>query len=87
MHLDNQTYSVHKMITLDNTDSKLPQELVCKKHLRQLDCFCRTCKLKLCSVCANDDHQNEMFSDLVHEVVFFNTSVRIYYYLKKNILS
>jgi len=85
MHLENQTYSLHKMITLDNTDSKLPQKLICNKHLRQFDCFCRTCRLKLCSVCANNDHQNEMFSDFVHEVVSFNAYVSIYYYLKKKL--
>lgn len=77
MHFENKIYSQHKMITLDNTVSKLPQEFICHEHFRQLDCVCCTCRLKLCSVCANVHDQNEMFSDIVHEVVSLDKYVSI----------
>lgn len=60
---------------LDKKDSKLSEELICLKHLKPLDYICCTCRMKLCEVCRETDHQNEMFSG--HELVSFNTYVCI----------
>lgn len=72
MHIRNSIYDQHKLITLNNADSKVSQELKCEVHFKSIDSICDTCQLQVCSICAYKYHYSSK-----HEVYLLQQYVRV----------